>query len=104
MEVCLILSADKWSMPDENTGEIREGTSVWFLNNYRDDSESSAGDKPTKVSAPTDLFNELKGKLPGYFQMHYGSRPGSQSKAQLTLIGCTFVKQAELAFKPVVNK
>lgn len=87
MEKALILSADSWSMADEKTGEMRNGVSVWFVNDYRDDTVQAVGFKPTKVSADASLLPQLRdAKLPAIFNMHYGSRPGAQGKATLTLV------------------
>lgn len=87
MERALILSADSWSMPDEKTGKDISGVSVWYVNDYRADSSEAFGFKPTKVSADPSLLKSLSvAKLPALFDMHYGSRPGAQGKATLTLI------------------
>lgn len=96
MEQVLILSADKWEMPDERTGEIRSGLSLWFLSDYREDSQESFGYKPAKVTAPLELLDKVRGKLPGFFEMVYGSKPGAQGKAQLTLIDVKAVKGVTL--------
>lgn len=95
-ERALITSADTWEMPDERTGEIRKGLSVWFLNEYREDSDSAFGFKPTKVSADRSLLEDMRGKLPGIFELEYGSRPGAQGKATLTLIGVRHVRAIDL--------
>lgn len=97
MEQALILSADSWSMPDERTGEIRTGVSVWFVNSYREDTAEALGYKPTKVSADLTLLPLLRSaKLPAIFNMHYGSRPGAQGKATLTLIKADKVSSVTL--------
>ena len=95
-ERALITSADCWEMPDERTGEIRKGLSVWYLNEYREDTATAFGFKPTKVSADASLLEQVRGKLPGVFEMEYGSRPGAQGKATLTLIGVRYVKGIDL--------
>lgn len=101
MEKALILSADSWSMPDEKTGEIRTGVSVWFVNDYREDTDQAVGFKPTKVSADTDLLPLLRAaKLPAVFNMHYGSRPGAQGKATLTLIKADKIASVNLFSEP----
>lgn len=101
MEKALILSADSWSMPDEKTGEIRKGVSVWFVNDYRDDTEEAVGFKPTKVSADVELLPMLRSaKLPAVFNMHYGSRPGAQGKATLTLIKADKIASVNLFTEP----
>jgi len=86
-ERALVLSVDKWEMADEKTGEIRRGLSVWYVNEYREDTQESFGLKPTKVSAAPELLEHFrKARLPALFDMHYGSRPGAQGKATLTVI------------------
>lgn len=95
-ERALITSADTWEMTDERTGEIRKGLSVWYLNEYREDTETAVGSKPTKVSAARELLEQMRGKVPGMFEMEYGSRPGAQGKATLTLIGVKFVRAIDL--------
>lgn len=86
-ERALVLSVDRWEMPDERTGEIRKGLSVWYVNDYREDTADAIGYKPTKVSAALELFPVFaKARLPALFGMTYGSRPGAQGKATLTLI------------------
>lgn len=86
-ERALILSVDRWEMTDERTGEMRRGLSVWYVNEYREDTADAIGYKPTKVSADLELFPLFaKARLPALFDMSYGSRPGAQGKATLTLI------------------
>lgn len=86
-ERALVLSVDKWEMVDERTGELRKGLSVWYVNEYREDTDTGFGFKPTKVSADPSLLDTFKkARLPSLFDMHYGSRPGAQGKATLTLV------------------
>ena len=63
-EKVMILSADAWSLVDENTGEVKSGTSCWY---YAGDtfspvvnSEKSLGKKPLKASMPADFIEDLK--------------------------------------------
>lgn len=106
MERALILSADTWSMTDERTGKPMSGVSVWYVNDYREDSADSFGYKPTKVAASQDILPLLKGNIPGIFDINFGSRPGAQNKATLTLVSVQKVGNVELfspaatAFKP----
>lgn len=99
-EVALITSADQWDMKDETTGKPLSGVSIWFLNAYRDDSDQAFGFKPTKVSGTPEMLDALRGKLPGLFEMQYGSRPGAQGKAALTLVGVKFIKSVDLFGNP----
>lgn len=93
-ERALVLSADTWEMADEKTGEIRKGCSLWYLNSYRD---GDMGQKPTKVSVALELLAQIKGKLPGVFELEYGSRPGAQNKATLTVVGLRMLASIDLA-------
>lgn len=93
-ERALVLSADPWEMQDDRTGEIRKGYSLWYLNSYR---ESEMGQKPTKVSVDLALLAQVRGKLPGVFELEYGSRPGSQNKATLTVVGMRQLASVDLA-------
>lgn len=83
----VVLSADVWEFTDEKTGEVRKGASVWYVNDYRDDSADGLGFKPTKVTATPEIFDQLRGaQLPAMFDLEFGSRPGAQNKATLTLV------------------
>lgn len=93
-EKALVLSADPWEMQDERTGEIRKGVSLWYLNTYR---EGDMGQKPTKVSMALELMAQLKGRLPAVCELEYGSRPGAQNKATLTVIGMRMLASIDLA-------
>lgn len=96
-EKALVLSADRWSMPDEKTGEIRSGFSVWYVNDYRDDLPESIGFKPTKISTTPELFESLRlAKLPALFELDFGSRPGAQGKATLTLVKCKHLADVDV--------
>jgi hypothetical protein len=95
-ERVLVTSADVWELTDEKTGEFKQGLSIWYLNEYRTDTSSSFGFKPTKVSAVRELIGQVQNKLPGFFDMEFGSRPGEHGKATLTLTGLKFVKPVDL--------
>lgn len=59
----IILSADAWSMVDENTGALREGVTVFYypgesLNPVKN-SDTSYGNKPLKVTMDKDFINTI---------------------------------------------
>lgn len=86
----LLLSIDGYSMVDEQTGEVRTGTSCWYLNDYREDLPNSLGNKPTKISGSEDLLNSVRSsgiQLPAYAELSFVTRPGAGGKAALTLSG-----------------
>lgn len=82
-EKLLVLSADPWRLVDEKTGEIRQGSSIWAVNDYRDTKE---GLKPTKITISEELAEEVKNCIfPAVCVLHFGFKPGSQSKAALVV-------------------
>lgn len=93
-EKALVLSADPWSMVDEKTGQALSGNSLWYVNSYRD---GENGQKPTKVTASAEIFEQIKGKLPAVCEMEYGSRPGAQGKATLTVVGLKVLKRIDFS-------
>lgn len=97
-ERVLVLSADAWRVTDEKTGEINSGISCWYLSNYREgDGVKEVGLKPIKIQATPEIFDILRANdLPAYFDLDYGSRPGSQNKAALTVIKAKFVTGIDL--------
>lgn len=93
-EKALVLSADPWSMTDKDTGQIVQGVSFWYVNQYRD---GENGQKPTKVSVSAELFDMVKGKLPALCELDFGSRPGAQGKATLTVVGAKVLKAVDFS-------
>lgn len=93
-EKALVLSADPWEMTDKQTGQIIKGVSCWYVNSYRD---GENGQKPTKVSVTDEVAGALRGKLPAICDLEYGSRPGAQSKASLTVIAAKVLRAVDLS-------
>jgi hypothetical protein len=93
-EKALVLSADPWEMTDKDTGQIVKGVSFWYVNQYRD---GENGQKPTKVSVSSELFDMVKGKLPALCELEFGSRPGAQGKATLTVVGAKVLKAVDFS-------
>lgn len=96
--LAIILSADPWAMPDEKTGEILKGVSVWFVNQYRESADSSHfGFKPVKIGGTPEILAKLKKHAgPILARMVYGARPGAAGKATLVLNDFEFVKAADM--------
>lgn len=92
-ERCLILSADAWRMTDEKTGEVMVGHSVWYVTDYRQDSEGQYGFKPVKVTVQdADTANQLRNKLPCVADLDFRSKPGKEGKASLVLSKIAVIK------------
>lgn len=93
----LILSADHYQIPNERTGEVESLYQVWYVNDYRDDSETEVGCKPIKMLTTGQIFEQLrKASLPSLFDLDLRSRPGKGNAAALTVVGITYVSTPSL--------
>lgn len=96
-EKVLVLSADSWGMTDEKTGQMLAGVSVWYLNDYREDTDKSFGFKPTKIGCNDQVYAALRNHpLPAYFELSFGAKPGAGNKATLVLNDVKFVGAIDL--------
>lgn len=97
METVLIISADKWNMVDEKTGEKRSGLTIQYINDYREDTESALGFKPIKAPASVEVFDAIKkGGAPGIYKLDMKTRPGKEGKPTLTIVRAEFVKPVKI--------
>lgn len=97
METALILSADRWEMTDERTGEIRSGVSLYYVNEYREATDKVIGLKPTKTPATNEVFEAVrKGGAPGLYQLDFRTRPGKEAKPVLMASRADFIRKLEL--------
>jgi hypothetical protein len=97
METVLIISADKWKMTDEKTGELRSGVTIQYVNDYREDSDVSVGFKPIKAPANDDVFEAIKKSgAPAMYRLDTRTRPGALGKPTLTVVRAEFVKQVKI--------
>ena len=95
----LLLSADKYQLTNENTGEVISGTTLYYLNNYREDGQGSIGLKPTKIGGSSDLFQEIKAQgltLPAMVSLQVSTKPGAGGKASLVCVGVEHESSIEL--------
>lgn len=93
----LVLSADKWRMTDEKTGEIREGVSLHYLTDYREETDNSVGFKPMKVQASDAAFAAIKaGGAPGLYELQLKSRPGKDGVPTFQVVGAALVERLDL--------
>lgn len=93
----LLLSADVWEMQDDRTGKTNSGVTVWFINEYREDTADSLGSKPTKVSASLSLFQALKTQpLPCLAEVDITTKPGKDGKPALTVLGIKPIKEVKV--------
>lgn len=93
----LVLSADHYTISDPKTDEINELFQVWYVNDYREDSETEVGCKPIKMLTTPEIFAQLKQhQLPALFDLDLRSRPGKANAAALTVVGITYVSSLDI--------
>lgn len=97
MEQALVLAADKWRMTDQDTGEIREGVSLHYLTDYREQKDTTVGFKPMKVGASDAAFDEIKkGGAPGLYELAMKTKPGKDGIPTFQVIGARLVQKLDL--------
>lgn len=97
METTLILSADRWELTDDKTGELRSGVVLYYVNQYRDPTDRAIGLRPTKTSATPEVFETVrKGGAPGLYQLDFRTRPGKEGKPTLVAAKAEFLRKLDL--------
>lgn len=95
----LLLSADRYEFTNESTGEVLRGSTLFYLNNYREKTRDTVGLKPTKVSSSVDVFNDIHKNeitLPAFAEISIETRPGAQGKASIVVTSVDLIGQAEV--------
>lgn len=104
-DTALILSVDKYEIPDSKTGEIQALHQVWMSNDYRVATDKEKGCKPMKMLVEPGVFNELmKFDLPSLFEVDVKMRPGKGNTVAATVVGFKFVGTPKIFFPPVPAK
>lgn len=97
MEKALVIAADRYEFTDEKSGEIRKGVTVYYINDYRDDTDKALGFKPIKAPATPEVFEEMrKGGAPALYDLDFKTRPGQEGKPVLTLVKAVFDKAVKV--------
>lgn len=107
-DIALILSADRYDIRDDKTGEVQALHQVWMSNDYRVATDKEKGCKPMKVLVEGAVFGEImKHDLPGLFNVDVKMRPGKGNALAATVVGFQFIgspKIFEMAAKAVASK
>lgn len=88
----IILSATRYEITDEFTGEVTKGITVWFYPSAKfgqfDNGKGQLGRKPCKSSLPFDEFDKLsKACVPGAFSCEVEmTASGDKNKASLNIV------------------
>lgn len=93
----LVLSGDHYTIPDEKTGVVQNLFQIWYVNDYREDSNTEIGCKPIKMLTTPEIFEQLRAHpLPALFDLDLRSRPGKANAAALTVVGFKFVSTPKI--------
>lgn len=96
-ENVLILSVNKYEFTDEKTGEIKKGVTLHYVSDYRENTATELGFKPSKTGANEAVFDAvLKGGVPGMYRIDTRSKPGKDGKPTLTVVGAQLAKKVPL--------
>jgi len=101
---CLVLSASTYKVPDEKTGEIKTGLTVFYLPTdkleiyddpvARGNGQISLGMQPSKVSLPIEMRNKVK-FAPALYDLTL-KMITRQLKTQIQPVDIDYVSFAEL--------
>lgn len=98
----LVVSADRYDIPDERTGEIQKLHQVWMINEYRVSNDREHGSKPIKTLIDGAVFAELvKHPLPSLFELDMAMRPGKGNTPAVTVVGFKYVSTPAIFSAPV---
>jgi len=90
-ETVLILRAQKWEMSDERTGEIRKGCTVYYINDYQEETPTAVGGSPLKLQASDEVFQTVKQfKAPGIYEIDTRSKPGKDGVTTMVMVRAKF--------------
>lgn len=103
-DLALILSADKYEIPDSKTGEIQSLHQIWMSNEYRVSTEKEKGCKPMKMLVEAPIFEEImKCEIPGLFAVDVKMRPGKGNTVAATVVGFKFIGAPKIFPAPVAK-
>lgn len=102
----ILLFANSWNMTDEDTGEIREGMSLYYFVNWELCSEQnrdgSFGSQPAKSSAPIEVLEKIR-SAPAVYEATFVLKTDRKTgKGVLNIEDLDFCYDVEI--KPIVDK
>lgn len=104
-DTALILSADRYEIPDQNTGVVQQLHQVWMSNDYRVATDKEKGCKPMKVMVEPEVFAEImKFDLPALFEVDVRMRPGKGNALAATVVGFKHLSTPKIFPAPVLPK
>lgn len=87
----LVLHVRPWEMPDEDTGEVRSGISLQYMDLSDTQLEGEVGLPVLNISADKDLLPAFT-KAPGLYDLNFVQRRGAKGKARIVLTGAKLQK------------
>lgn len=92
----LVLGSRTWEMTDKETGEIRSGVKLTYIDPVAEEAGDVRGFHPMALSGPGSMASEVK-DIPGIYELDIRMRPGQANRPTLSLVGCSFVQSVNIA-------
>ncbi len=89
METTILLSARRYDFKDEATGKTVQGVNLQYVTRERDDSDDQRGCLMFTISAPFEVWEQLKA-IPGVYDMDFKQRPGKGGRPTLQCVSATY--------------
>jgi hypothetical protein len=91
----LVQALNNWKFEDEKTKEIKEGVTVYYIDNRPTNDDGKLGYFPIKVTASIEIRKDIQ-KVPGYYDLDFSMKPDAKGKPTLLLRSLSFSKEAKL--------
>lgn len=97
MSLALVTETQPWSFPDERTGEIRNGYSLFYLDAESPLIGNRKGFERLKISGSVQVVEAELREVPGWYELGFRQRPNRETgRAELVLSTMRYVGPLEV--------
>lgn len=86
----LILGINAYKFPQEGTGEMIEGVTVYYCDAPAQTAQQK-GLFPMKITGTTEMLKDFT-QLPAFYDIDFAMKPGSNGKPTVALRGVKFLR------------
>lgn len=97
----VVLASNAWKLVDENTGEIKEGVTIVYLDQNPTRENNKKGYFPMKVSVDKSQVKSLI-DVPGIYDIQFGFKPDNNGKPKVFVNSLKFL--SSVSFKEEESK
>lgn len=96
----VVLNVKRYSFPDKETGEIREGSNIYYINGLIAvaPEQNSVGEPIVKMSAPYEAFNDFK-EVPAVYDLDLDMRVNGKGQPYFVYNSSKYVGEIPLLKK-----